>query len=234
MKVTYDTTSSDWHLTETHLHVGESLEEFPLAGRWGNPIPGHFTHCDPHGNLNKYTYEIPIKNEWEMGDDLLIAAHAVVEKCSCMEESAWADGDRFTERGNWGTYFTYTIHWSPKLDSAVYEGICYGYGSHVDDTITLTFSHDIYHTSGEYIEVLFEDTQKLSTRWGKTNWEISGNSLTVTVTSEYSNPRDIYGDKVISVTGLEGEYGDPVKVQNGGVEIEINSKNILESVVYQG
>jgi len=45
------------------------------------------------------------------------------------EETAWADGERFTEKGNWATYFTYTV----QIDGLVLwldagEGITHGSG----------------------------------------------------------------------------------------------------------
>ncbi len=54
-----------WCLIETHVHVGLSLADFPLAGKQGNPIPGQFDFSDPHGCVTEYEYEIPFLNEWE-------------------------------------------------------------------------------------------------------------------------------------------------------------------------
>jgi len=51
--------------------------------------------------------------EWEEDNELLIAAHAEVEKWVdsklLEEESAWGFGPRFSEQGAWATYCTYTI-----------------------------------------------------------------------------------------------------------------------------
>ena len=113
--VKYVITDSDWCLTETHIHVGEKLKDFPLAGHSGNPIPGQFDYSDPHDCVSDYEYVIPLK--WEVDDELLIAAHAIVEKWVddelIDEETAWGFGPRFTEQGNWATYFIYTVSTAP-------------------------------------------------------------------------------------------------------------------------
>ncbi|MFO8233882.1 MAG: hypothetical protein R6U04_00560 [Bacteroidales bacterium] len=79
--VTYniDDASTDmgWCLIETHVHVGETLDDFPLAGRWGNPIPGRFDYSQQHLCVTDYTYMIPY--EGDVGE-FIIAAHAVVRK----------------------------------------------------------------------------------------------------------------------------------------------------------
>jgi len=101
-------TSGGWCLTETHLHVAESEEEIPQTSK-GNPIPGHFMENDEHDCVTEYTYEIDLEEKgFECDDSLYVAAHAVVEKGE-QEETAWGQGTRFVERGNWGMYFTYTV-----------------------------------------------------------------------------------------------------------------------------
>jgi hypothetical protein len=70
-----------WGLYETHVHVGEGLEDFPL-NRGGNPQIGHFTYKEYHEGVRCYTEIIPL-GDWEAEDELLVAAHAVVEKTDC-------------------------------------------------------------------------------------------------------------------------------------------------------
>lgn len=106
LHVKYET-QNGWCINETHLHVGESLDDFPFAGRSGNPVPGRFDYKGKHNCIDEYTYEIPL-GDWEEGDELIIAAHAEVKKGN-KSEGAWADGTRFTPRGNWATYFTYEV-----------------------------------------------------------------------------------------------------------------------------
>jgi len=105
-----------------------------------------------------------------------------------------------------------------ELESVVYEGICNEFGSHEGDTITLSFSNNIGEDGT--VEIIFEKTQKLSQEWGKTDWDISDNILTVTADAKYSNPRNVSEEKVISVMGLVGNSGESVVVPKDGVEIE--------------
>lgn len=107
------TTNDDWYLAETHLQAGESLEESPLVGRWGNPVPGRFEYEALHEPVaSEYEYTVPMGDR-EPGDVVLVALQASVEQWVdgelIQQEGAWAAGDRFTQRGNWGMYFSYTV-----------------------------------------------------------------------------------------------------------------------------
>ena len=118
--VKFQLNSDEWCITETHVHVGKSLEDFPRT-RPGNPIPGHFEYFGQHDceNQEDITYTIPLGN-WKVGNEILIAAHAVVEKEEFegdrVNETAWGAGKRFVNRGNWATYFVYTIVAPPPPD----------------------------------------------------------------------------------------------------------------------
>lgn len=112
LHVTYVT--DGWVLTETHLAVATSLDDIPQTGS-GNPKVGKFPYSDPHGPVPEWTYHIALDTidpDWEVGDTLYIAAHAVVE-CD-REETAWGYGEcdwggQFTDGGSWATYFKYTV-----------------------------------------------------------------------------------------------------------------------------
>lgn len=179
--VKYSITDLEWCLTETHVHVGEDegLGDFPLAGKQGNPVPGKFEHSDPHGCV-EYTYKISL-DDWTVGDELYIAAHAVVENINEeSEETAWADGERFTEQGNWATYFTYDVQ-------EILQGI-----------LTGTWLLDV--NEGSYMHDMFIVTQDPSGALTGTggypltgppydpgfDWELSGqltgNSVTLNIT----------------------------------------------------
>jgi hypothetical protein len=76
--VKYLITVAGWCITETHLHVADTMGEVPQKN--GNPTPGHFTYNDEHDCVTEYMYTIPL-GDVECGEDnLIIAAHAVVEK----------------------------------------------------------------------------------------------------------------------------------------------------------
>lgn len=107
------TTDANWSLTEIQLHIGKTIDDFPLAGRSGNPVPGKFDYADKTiPNLTEYRYTVSL-DDWAPNDELMIALHAEVQLRSdgtlIEKEGAWAAGQRFTERGNWATYFFYTI-----------------------------------------------------------------------------------------------------------------------------
>jgi hypothetical protein len=84
--VIIDETSDDlldnWYITETHLHVGESLAEFPLTPT-DNPKVGHFEYSGEHDFVTEVLYEIP--NEWDQDDTVYIGAHAVVEQLTGLD-----------------------------------------------------------------------------------------------------------------------------------------------------
>lgn len=107
--VEYSTTDG-WCLTETHLHVATDVEDIPTTpGKNSNPIPGQFEYSGTHDCVTSSTYEIPLEDEIsECPADIVVAAHAVVRK-EGSEETAWGEGERFTERGNWGMYFSSTV-----------------------------------------------------------------------------------------------------------------------------
>jgi hypothetical protein len=120
LHVVYNITGPAWYLTEAHLAVAKSLYDIPMT-RTGNPIPGMFPYeaCD----LWVQSYEFTVNPTGVFGlqcpvDEseatLYIAAHAVVAKvdeyCEIIQaELAWGKGVRFTNRGYWGVYFTYTV-----------------------------------------------------------------------------------------------------------------------------
>lgn len=117
LNVTYeieDSGGSDWVLIETHVHVGETLLDFPLTKK-GNPKVGNFGYSndhDPDDELKVFEYQIPLT--WDPGDTLLIAAHASVwDKADFSGEELVVNGDfeaspTFPDQatGTWGYYVT--------------------------------------------------------------------------------------------------------------------------------
>lgn len=85
-----------WYLDETHVAIGESLNDIPqTGGRNPNPIPGQFPYfCE---NLEpaqtSCTVTIPLDG-WCAGTELVVAAHAAVvevEGDGCVEKIFWAN-----------------------------------------------------------------------------------------------------------------------------------------------
>ena len=92
-----DAIEEGWCITETHVHIGTSLTDFPLEGRWGNPAPGQFDYKEYHDPcVDNVNYEIPIDPEW--GKDLLIATHAALESqiTEAIIYGVTQDGEIFT------------------------------------------------------------------------------------------------------------------------------------------
>lgn len=112
LHVTY-TTTGDWYMSETHLHVAEDCDDIPQT-RSGNPQVGNFQFSDTHDPaVQEYTIEVPLDADLESGDELCVAAHADVQKIVddevIQEETAWGEGDRFTDQGNWAMHFDYEV-----------------------------------------------------------------------------------------------------------------------------
>ncbi len=95
-------------LTETHLHVADSLDGIPQKN--GNPIPGQFDYKDDLDCVRMKEYIISM--DWTATTNLIIAAHAVVAGPDGFEETAWGvrcgkiDVYGFPGK-NWAAYITY-------------------------------------------------------------------------------------------------------------------------------
>lgn len=92
--VTFETTDG-WILEDTHLYVGT---EPPTKA-----APGRF----PFKNQTAYTILLSTLGV-ECGDDLYIAAHAVVSRDG-QEETAWADSYGIPFVKGWAMYFQYEV-----------------------------------------------------------------------------------------------------------------------------
>ncbi len=107
----------DYKLVETHVAVAESLDDIPQT-KSGNPKVGKFPYKMEHDpSVIEYTYVIPLDDiaaDLEVGDALVIAAHAVILIDGCLEETAWADCDPLEEElffpgANWATAVQHII-----------------------------------------------------------------------------------------------------------------------------
>lgn len=109
--VTYST-NGGWSLSETHVWVGSSLTTMPQT-RKGTPKIGNFPYNDGNlGNVTSHSVSIPLNDVGfscpNLDTTYYVAAHAVVVQTSGGEvlesETAWSAGDRFVEKGMWGTF----------------------------------------------------------------------------------------------------------------------------------
>jgi hypothetical protein len=103
-------TGPGWSIGQTHVAVAASLAGIPMNGQ-GNPVPGQFAFSQAHApTVTEFTHVIELSVLGvETGDELFVAVHAEVEHKDGERESAWGEGARFVNRGNWATYFMHTV-----------------------------------------------------------------------------------------------------------------------------
>jgi uncharacterized repeat protein (TIGR02543 family) len=103
-----------WLIYETHWAVATSKDSIP-QNKKKIPQPGKFPYGDDQmTGVDEYQECISFEDlDVECEDNLVIAAHAVVEKWVEGElidkETAWGDGTRFVKKGDWAMYFDYTV-----------------------------------------------------------------------------------------------------------------------------
>jgi hypothetical protein len=108
------TTANDWLLSETHLHVADSLAEVPQTKK-GNPKIGNFAYQTTHDPYaTEHTYTIAKDNlSLDDNNSVVVAAHASVVQVDSSgnvidQETGWGAGDPFVDKGSWAMYFQYT------------------------------------------------------------------------------------------------------------------------------
>lgn len=91
-----------WSLAETQLDVQDDWSQLPQT-KTHNPIPGHFAYQQSQAaGTQSYTFQIDPSALH--GPRLALALHADLVGPGG-SAGAWAAGTRFTERGNWATWF---------------------------------------------------------------------------------------------------------------------------------
>lgn len=110
--VTYSATG-DWRIKETHLHIALTVGDIPQT-KTGNPRPGKFAYShvlNPAAATDEYCFPLSDLG-YEAGADLIIAAHAVVQRLVggqvAQTETAWGYGPNFPG-ANWATYLGHTV-----------------------------------------------------------------------------------------------------------------------------
>ena len=165
------TAENGWLLSETHLHVADSLAGIP-TNKKGNPKIGNFAYqrsYDPLATIDTYT--IPKANlSLDANNSVTIAAHAVVMQIDddgviVESETGWADGERFVDRGSWATYFQYI--WQPCDDTG---------GSGGEDTETAFAFGGDYATCFINADFDGDSADDGFNRWGWSNGTLSADS----------------------------------------------------------
>lgn len=113
----YLITEEGWELIQVHVAVAEDFDDIPQTKK-GSPKVGQFPYKAKAGEITdecwystatEMRFHIPMDPEWQSGDTLYIAAHAVVIGPGCQEETAWADTGLEFGGGSWALYFIYTV-----------------------------------------------------------------------------------------------------------------------------
>jgi len=104
-----------------------------------------------------------------------------------------------------------------NLLSVVFDGVGDLFGQNVGDTMTFTFLGKIQKTGS--ISVFFSAGQNFWDGWGKTTYIISEDTLTVSVTQAWINPRPPLGASVTGFLGIADLEGNAVVVPAGGVPV---------------
>jgi len=199
--VTYNTTG-DWSIDEFHLWAGVDLADMP-QNRRGSPKIGHFPHSGENmGGVTSHSVAIPLASlDIACPSDperlYYIAAHAVVSSPSGGSETAWADGDRFVQRGMWGTFFTTS-----------FDCVCDGPDPETNQCETaFAFSGDPRAISNCFLDMdLDNDGQGDFDRWG---WSINipGSELSEYYTFQlYARAEDCDISQAIEVGELWVDY----------------------------
>jgi hypothetical protein len=133
------TTTGGWELMEAHLWLGPDLEAMP-RGKKGNPKIGRFPyHSGDITGQTVYIYSIPLAeiagpdyHDVLCDSDYMVALHSVVriwneEEGRYIRKSAWAQGTRIVQRGNWGMVVDVQFE-CEELPPALQCDDAFGYG----------------------------------------------------------------------------------------------------------
>ena len=137
------TTDGDWWLSETHVFVGDDIDDVPTTGKKNNPKIGHFPYSMDHDPMvQEYIYEFDLVDDlgFENGDTLFIMTHAVVFRVVDDEvvqgETAWSGDEDFPSQ-RWAYYFDYNPCKVLEMpDDDVNVNVATASDSYFDTTVT--------------------------------------------------------------------------------------------------
>lgn len=178
LEITYQT-QLGWELQETHLWVGSNMADMPQT-RKGSPKIGNFPYHsgDITGSsvrtesiaLNVLGFSCPSADQ-----EYFVAAHAAVQMVDSsgsviQTETAWSEGDRYVERGMWGTYSTTVLTCDcetlsgPKVGGSCETAFAYAGGTNAIDGDSTNSFLDIDENGDGYGDF---------NRWGWSNGAIA-------------------------------------------------------------
>jgi hypothetical protein len=175
-----------WFITETHLHVADTLDGIPAEN--GAPIPEQFDHIGEHCCVSEVLYQIPL--EWGVGDELYIAAHSVVRGSEELPEMA-----RMTllypDEGD-PSHFAITVMDDPI--GGEYLGWCVD----IDLSISQNTNYEamVYSTLGDYPEEIVNYPENFDL----INWILNQDIIGMGSSGGYGNYT--YGDVQVAIWRL--------------------------------
>ncbi len=188
LKATYSLTNG-WEISDIALWIGSSLSALP-ANKAGNPVVGQFPFKSGALNgLTSYSVVIPFSYINYVPGDLpvsyFVAAHATVKKLNgttYQSETAWGNGQRLVQKGNWAMYFSITLTKDVVKEPEV--------------TLTETaFAYSPAYSS------TFESITGNNERWGWSNGPLSAGTYNFTIYAGAGN-NDITKGKAVGVLNI--------------------------------
>jgi hypothetical protein len=236
--------AKDWFIRKSHLYVGERDQTEGIK----NPAPGKFPYqndvvSDNNTGVQEHTYVIPAEplKTWGEFD---IALHVDVVRVALdgdniafdsngmatvvQREGAWGEGTRFTMKGNWAMFFTYTLQDCEVLCNDTWFRVVTKDGNGSPETEEIVFD-------------LLDGNKKV----GKVVYKRTGNSTSGKIEAVFSIYEDlkedyyfeefsaIYRTTSLPESGLTREdFVSNMKFDSEGGKIEFS--NIVGSLYYLG
>ncbi len=107
------------------------------------------------------------------------------------------------------------------LESVLYEGYTNTFGTHVGETLTFTFTNNVFldeYFPTEEPHIIMSGVSTIGT--GPLEWSCVGNVFTMTTTGTFNTARPDVGDLVTNILYLYDEIGNPVVVPTSGIVVD--------------
>lgn len=238
-----------WCITETHTHAGAELSDFPL-NKGGNPQVGLFDFNMTHEPCVEEHEEVIPMEGFESGDDILIAAHAVVEKAECILNAEAPYGGSSVVEAVQGLRYDYTPVKSARSvpeNALVYEtGHSENYFFSLgfmedregyDDTswIIIEFEDPIVNGDGDDLQVV-EDTWGLPYPVEKAEVFVSNDGMSWTSVGFADNQTPLNSYHTVSEFDLPDgwESASFVKVKDASVRSDFDDEYPEQAATLDG
>ena len=185
----------------------QNVQQYDLTGKLqqGNNIlriigVNEYLNSDDGGQPEGTVYLNPggLKFQFDVDWD-------AIEECTTYDESAWAYGDRFVQKGNWATYFTYIVQAVPVDTTWI---LTFEYlGSYYDhEMLLINTGGDLTGTGGYPVE-----GPPYTYPWTITSGSVSGNTIDFDAEYDPSCPTTVAG----AIMHLIGTIVSPGTITNG-------------------